>query len=112
MKNHMYRYTTAQREKAIRLFKNGMSTTDIAQIVGAPRQTVAGWCYRESAREDARRRSVDGRITPKFQAQVGAHLAEEERYAHFYDDPNVAILGDPPLHRSALGKKLRAEGRL
>jgi len=112
----MSRHSPDTRKRAYRLFQEGMSTADIAQIVGVPRQTVTGWVYSMS-KEDAEPPKIGRPRGPMSANHDAAHIIErvqEEnaRYSRFYNDPNVALLGDPPLHRSALGQKLRAEGKL
>lgn len=110
----MSKYSSDTRKRAYRLFKQGMSTIDIAQVVGVPRQTVSGWVYSMSKEDEEPPKHGRPRSSPNKDAAelLARQEAEHARYAHFYNDPNVAVLGDPPLHRSALGQKLRAEGKL
>ena len=110
-------YPHELRLKVKSLYEQGESPAHIAKTLGVPRTTINEWLYRKATRDRKGRKSpsrlanvVKGPTVD--QDKVEARLAEEERYAHFYNDPNVALLGDPPLHRSALGQKLRAEGKL
>lgn len=83
------------------LYRAGWKIKHISIHLGVPRTNVYDWLGLEHGPDD----------TPDGNARsVDEYHDELRTYAEHYRDPNVVLLGDPPLHRSALWKKLEAEG--
>lgn len=98
-------YTEAQYREVLRLRREGMGPKKIAAHMNIPLPTLSYWLMR--AGDDGEREVVASeRIRLGMQRRLEEHREEVAKHSAHYNDPNVSLLGDPPLYRSALGKKL------
>lgn len=107
-------YGANLRRDMFRLLSQGLTVSAAARELGVPRST-AQRVAEEYRLAHGQYRRGPGRTTHGYElnARRDAELRrdqERERYAHHYDDLNVIVFGDPPLHRSALGAKLHGQG--
>lgn len=93
--------------KARDLRQKGLTWTEIAHRFNMPVTSLRYAERRLLAIEKAERDFANGiRISPDPEPQP-VKLEPVDT-----NDPNILLLGDPPLHRSALGQRLRAQGRI
>jgi transposase-like protein len=105
-------YTLEFKKRVIAMVEGGRSVGAVAEELDIPYHKVSRWVMFGVGGGVAVRDRSRGVSPEQAEAAVARVIEDRNRYAHFYDNPNVALLGDPPLHRSVLGKRLIEEGRL
>jgi IS30 family transposase len=94
-------YSPKIRAKAEAMLRAGVPGGEISRQLGVARSTVSVWKkktvpqnYVSSAQHDDRGEHLE------------AHRRDLDRNRRYWDARNVVLLGDPPLHRSALGRRM------
>ncbi|MDR3472211.1 MAG: hypothetical protein P4M09_11035 [Devosia sp.] len=83
--------------EARRLFAAGWAVKSIADKLGVPRTNLYRWFGLHRPREDEPDPSA--RTVEDYRDELVA-------FRDFFDDIHVRLLGDPPLHRSALWPRI------